>query len=198
VPGRSVTLATTPADSRYRRDAWGAWVLCAASLATLSPGAAASRSPLSSVNGTTFVSTTMTSSRHPSPTVLRMCVSDTYNSKFKPTGLLPPESDCVTTRTLLPGGGVRKDRACARTIDGVTSKVIHRLETSRVGSAVRLRFETLSGPSGGQPAAVSDWEELDVTIIGACPTKVASGSFVDANGKPLNSAEVMAAMQARQ
>jgi hypothetical protein len=140
----------------------------------------------------------MTSSLQPSPLALRMCVSDTYKPKFRPTGLSTREGDCVTTRSLLPGGGVRKDRACARTVGGVTSKVIHRLETSRVGSTVRLRFETLSEPSGGQAAATTDWEELDETIIGACPTKVASGTFLDANGKPLSSAEVMAAMQARR
>jgi hypothetical protein len=125
-----------------------------------------------------------------------MCVSDIYSPKFKSAGGSLADDDCVATRTSLPGGGVRKDRACTRTIGGVTSKVIYRLETSRVGSTTRLRFETLTEPTGGQAASVSDWQELDETIVGPCPIKVASGTFLGPDGKPLSVADVVAAMRA--
>jgi len=195
---RRVSVETAPSLSRHRRDAWLVWALGVASLAACRPYPAAPVVPNPSVNGTTMFLTNMTSSRHPSPIVLRTCVSDVSYPKFKPAGSSLADSGCVATRTSLPGRVVRRDRACTRTIGGVTSKIIYRLEISRVGSTTRLRFETLSESMGGQAVSVSDWSEMDETIIGPCPIKVASGTFLSADGKPLSSAEAMAAMQPDQ
>lgn len=129
----------------------------------------AASSPPGADDAPRLVSATMSSSRHPKPVTLRLCVNSQVPEALRSRRRSTPKPDCIGAKYVGPGGVTTITRTCAFKHATDTTTITSRAEESPDGGTSHLRTETTVQPQTSDPHDAPYWEELDTTDLGVCP-----------------------------